>query len=77
MKFLEPELAIKFIEMCSRPYRPPQIIALREKIAGANRSAELHFSATGQVDENKVRQILRMKLKLDDLSMDWAQGKIE
>ncbi len=75
-KFLSPEASLKLIELARRPYRPKEIIALRENIGAKTRLAEFRESAEGIIDKNLVSEIVAMKLHLDKLYCDWAQGKI-
>lgn len=36
----------------------------------------LHASITGKIDEEEIKKIVEMKLRLDGLYGDWVDGKI-
>jgi hypothetical protein len=76
MKFLEPKNALRLLELAGQSHRPLQIIELQEKIEGEMRAAGLLLSATGIIDQARVQKIVAMKLDLDGLFIDWAEGKI-
>jgi hypothetical protein len=76
-KFLSPEATIRMIELAQNPYRPPQIVKLREEIEGETRAAEVASSISGVIDMARVQKIVGMKLELDRLCCLWAEGEIE
>lgn len=76
MRRLPPRLMSKASELASQPYRPPEIVQLKEEIEGEIRAAELHVSVTGSIDFERVRKIVAMKMKLDNLYISWVEGKI-
>jgi hypothetical protein len=75
-RFLEPEDVERFMELASKPYRPTEIVKLKEEIEGEIRAAELNASVTGRIDYDRVQKIVNMKLRLDVLYTDWAEGRI-
>lgn len=75
-RFLSPKAAFQLIELAEKSYRPPEILALKEEIEAKTRVAELKVVSTGRVDETEINEIVRLKLKLDDLYGDWAKGKL-
>jgi hypothetical protein len=76
-KFVSPEATKRLLELAQSSYRPKAIVDLKEEIEGEIRAAELAQSMTGIVDEERIRRIVAMKLRLDGLYTDWAEGKIE
>jgi len=74
--FLSPEESLRFIELASKPFRPPQIVELMEEIESKTRIAELRFSVAGLIDELELLEIVEMKFELDRLYGLWAQGKL-
>lgn len=76
VKFLSPEAALRVIELAGNSYRPKEIIALKDQIDGETRAAEVNASITGCVDMNRINKIVAMKLELDALYGEWAEGKI-
>lgn len=69
MKFLSPEAM-------ANPYRPKEIVELKKEIESETRAAELNASVTEKIDEEQIRKIVEMKLRLDSLYTAWAEGKI-
>ncbi len=76
-KFLSPEAASRLMKLAQNPYRPPQIVKLREEIEGETRAAEVAVSVSGVIDRERVQKIVGMKLELDHLCCLWAKGEIE
>ncbi len=76
VKFLDPKAALNLLELASGSHRPKEIVDLKEEIEGEIRAAELNVSVTGLVDPMRVKKIVAMKLHLDALCIDWAEGKI-
>ena len=76
MKMLSPEAVRRALELASKPYRPPQIVKLKEDIEARTRLLELKASI-GPIDQTDIDEIVRMKLQLDSLYAQWAEGQIE
>jgi len=76
MGFLSPKATQKLFELAENPYRPPEYIALKERIEAETRVAELRASITGKVDDAKIAEIVQMKLELDNLAVRWAEGSL-
>ena len=76
LRILNPELSLKIFELAQKPYRPKEIIDLKEEIEAKTRLAELRASFSGVIDTVLVKEIVDMKLRLDGLYLDWAEGKI-
>lgn len=77
MHFLDPKTTLNLIRLVeSKTQPPPQILKLKEEIASRTRIEELKSSATGQVDIQKVKEIVDLKLQLDCLYCLWAEGKL-
>lgn len=75
-KFLSPKEALRAIELARSPYRPKEILELKEQIDAEVRAGELRASVTGVIGEELVQKIVEMKLRLDGLYADWVQGKL-
>lgn len=76
MRFLSPEAVLRALELSRSSYRPKEIIDLQREIEIEIRIAELHTSAAGSIDMIRVQKIVGMKLRLDALYADWAEGKL-
>lgn len=76
-RFATPEEVQRMFELAERPYRPKQIVELKEKIEGETRALELNVSVTGAIDQERVQRIVGMKLELDRLYGLWTTGEIE
>lgn len=55
----------------------PLIVAKREEIAGATRAAELRAEITGEVDDDQVNEIVRMRIELDNLYGRWLKNELD
>lgn len=73
-RVLSPRLAKKSLLMLANPYRPPEILALKQQIEEEKRALELVTSVTGTVDREWVAKIVAMKLRLDTLYLDWFEN---
>ena len=76
IKFLNPGATVRILELAKGFYRPKEIIDLKERIEAETRAAELNVSVTKVIDCRRVEKIVKMKLELDALYVDWAQGKL-
>lgn len=72
---LSSEATVRLMELAKQPYRPPEILKLKEEIEVSIRIAELKASA-GPVDPKEIARIVNMKLELDRLYGLWAEGKL-
>lgn len=77
MKFLGPEAIKRALELSKNSYRPPQIVKLKEDIEAGTKALELKVSASGQVSQEEINEIVRMKLELDRLYALWAEDKLD
>lgn len=77
VKFLSPEASTRMLKLAESTYRPKVILELKEEIEGETRAAELNASITGSIDLDRVQGIVKMKLRLDRLYTDWAEGRLE
>ena len=77
MKFLTPRANKRMADLASSPYRPPQILKLKEEIEFKTRALELKSSVSGKVSQEEINDIVRMKLELDRLYARWVEGEIE
>lgn len=55
---------------------PPEITQLKEEIENRTNAADVKVSVTGQIDENEIKEIVALKLKLDALYGMWAEGEL-
>ena len=76
-RILNKEVALRALELAKHEYRPAQILELKEQIEAETRVAQLKANTTGTPDPEDVKKIVRMKIELDNLYADWAEGKIE
>lgn len=76
-RFLSPLEVARMMELADKPYRPPQIIELKEKIENETKAAELRASITGVIDEESVQRIVAMRLELDVLYGKWTIGELK
>jgi len=76
-RFLSHEAAQRALELADKSYRPKEIRELKDQIEKETHVAELKCSATGTIDPDAVQKIVGMKLELDNLYADWAEGKID
>ena len=76
MKFLDPKAASNLLSIANSSYRPKEIVNLKDEIEGEIRAAELNTSVTGVIDLDRLSKVVQMKLKLDSLCIDWANGKL-
>ena len=77
VKFLSPEASTRMLKLAEGTYRPKVIIELKEEIEGETRATELNASITGSIDLDRIQSIVEMKLRLDGLYVDWAEGRLE
>ena len=77
MKFLSPRTNKRMLDLVGNPYRPPQILKLKEDIEAKTKALELKSSVSGQVNQSEINEIIRMKLQLDRLYAQWVEGEIE
>lgn len=75
-QFMEPEDALRLLNMAGQDYRPRQIRELKRRIRTAKVEAEQKYTATGEIDMNQVHDIVAMMRELDNLYALWAEGKL-
>lgn len=75
-QFLSGEEMLKAAELAKSPYRPKEILNLKEEIEAKTRLAEFRATITGAIDQNLIDEIVAMKICLDGLYCDWVQGRI-
>lgn len=76
IKALSPEEASKLLELAGNAYRPKEIITLRNEIEAETSRAELAALDTGVINPAHIQNITKMKFRLNDLYIDWTQGKL-
>ncbi len=76
IRILSPEATMRALELAKSSYRPKQIVDLKERIAGETRRLQLRLDCGQSVDDEDARAVVQMKLELDGLYADWAEGKI-
>lgn len=77
LRMLSQQEIRRMMELAQKPYRPPQIVELKERIEAETRVAQLKTDTTSVVDHEAVQKIVQMKLELDRLYTLWTEGKIE
>ncbi len=75
-KSLSSEEVMRMIELTRNPYRPKEILKLKNEIESETRVAELRASIAKTIDCELVNKIVVMKIELDGLYVDWVKGKI-
>ena len=77
IRTLTPDAAQRLLDYRKRGVPVPLVITeLKQKIEDETRLAEQHTERTGQIDHDHIDGIVELKLNLDDLFADWAEGKI-
>lgn len=76
IRVLSPEATLRALELAQSSYRPRQIVELQERIDGDTRRLQLRLDCGQSVDDEDARAVVQMKLELDGLYADWAEGKI-
>lgn len=76
MRTLSSEAAMRALHLSQSSYRPRAIRELKDKIERCTRAAELTANCTGVIDQDRVDYIVGLKLELDRLYADWAEGRI-
>jgi len=71
-KFLSPEVALAMLQT-DKPL-PKEIIDLKNAIEAETKVAELRASVNNEIDYAQVEKIVQMKLRLDGLYGQWAEG---
>jgi hypothetical protein len=74
---LSQEVALNFIRLTDRPYRPPEILRLQRQIDARTLVAEQKCLVTNEVDYEEILAIAAMKHELDRLYVRWARGEIQ
>lgn len=75
--FLAPADALHLLDLArSKVPPPPEITQLKAEIAGQQRILELRASMNVPVTEADIHAIVQMKLRLDGLYGQWAQGNL-
>lgn len=75
-RFLSPKASLKLLELAKHPYRPSEILKLKEEIEASTKAAEFKALVVGSVDPEEIARIVNMKLELDRLYGLWAEGKL-
>lgn len=76
---LSPDEANRLDELAASPWRPPEILALRELIEGEKRALAVRASVMGPIEpevRRRAKVVAENMLELDDLYHDWVKGKI-
>lgn len=80
MKFASPEIVERLQVLTANPWRPPEIVALRDWIAGETRALEVRVALMGGVIDpeahRRVQEVVQARLRLDALYGAWAEGVI-
>ena len=76
IKVLNPENVLNFLIKTKDEPVPDVIKDLKEKIECKTKALELRQSAGEPILQNDIQDIVQMKLQLDGLYCDWAEGKL-
>jgi hypothetical protein len=80
VEVLKPHMFPRLQELAANPYRPPEIVALKEWIAGETRALEVRVALMGGVIDpearRRVQAVVQAKLRLDALYNAWVKGEI-
>lgn len=76
LRAMDPRVLRRASQLAQLSYRPKIINDLKQNIALFTREAEFIAKTTGQIDLPRVRQIAGMRLELDGLYYQWAEGEI-
>lgn len=76
VSFMGPKLILWAVGLVYGEYRPKAIIDLNEEIERETLALKVSFSTTGTINQKRFSALVRMKLQLDDLYLDWAKGRI-
>ncbi len=79
IEVLSPDEANRLHQLAASPYRPREIVALKEWIEGEKRALEVRASVMGPMEREVCRraQVVVWKMReLDGLYDAWAKGKI-
>ncbi|MFA5872247.1 MAG: hypothetical protein WC858_06055 [Parcubacteria group bacterium] len=67
----------RLLDLKGNPYRPWLIVKLQQEIEGEVRAMQLRETVTGVADREYNLKIICMKLDLEQLYTDWAEGLIQ
>jgi predicted RNA-binding protein len=75
VRTLSPALVQRAAALAKHGLPPQAIRELMDEIRGDIRVGQLREAITGQADRNLAVQIAYKKLRLNDLYLDWVEGK--
>jgi hypothetical protein len=80
IRTVSPEAVARLQKLADNSWRPPEIVALRDWIAGEKRALEVRVALTGGAIDHQTRrraeEVVQAMLRLDVLYIDWAEGII-
>lgn len=76
-KFLDEKYMERALKLAESDYRPKEIIALKDKIERETKLLEKLAAEGVPVIEDAIKAVVGLRLDLDRLYTDWAEGKIE
>ncbi len=76
MRTLNPEAAVRLLQLAEQSYRPAEIVALTEEIEGDKRVLELKVSIGRPATSDEIDDYVRKKLRLDGLYFRWAADEL-
>jgi len=76
MRTLSQEAAGRMMDFEKSSYRPQEIIDLEEQIKMKVREARKDAMRNRVINKKYIKEITNMNSHLDNLYMDWAEGKI-
>lgn len=80
MRYLSKNEALTLLRMAEELHKgkrsfPPEIMEKKREIAAATRNAHLFIIRTGQVAEDMIEQVTRLRLELDSLYGSWVESE--
>jgi hypothetical protein len=66
----------RMTKLAQSSYRPKEILEQQRLIEAETKAAELKASITGEIDDRKIEEIVKMKIHLDVLYSQWIKGEI-
>jgi hypothetical protein len=75
-RVMSPDEFLRLVGLQLGNYRPKEIVDLRAQIDIEISALALDAVMNGFVDREWAEAIVRMKLRLDGLYLDWAEGRI-
>lgn len=76
MRTLSQKATKRIMDFEGKDYRPKEIVDLEKKIVIRTKKAQIDAIKKQRIDKDKVKEIIKMNLRLNNLYMDWAEEKL-